>query len=332
MKNLKYILLLALLVVAGYFFFSNKKSTLKTEKTEFAVEDTASVTKIFMADQQGRKITLERLGKGQWKVNDKYLARQDGINILLETMKRLSIKSPVNKAAFENVVKQISVSGIKVEIYQGESKPSKVYYVGTSNQNHTGSYMLLENSTVPFLVHLEGFYGFLTPRYFVNENEWRDRSIFRYNYGEIQSIKVEHPQDDRNSFEIKEIEPNIFSLTNLATSETVTDVDTIRVLEYVSYYKIIPFEGLEETKTPEYIESIKEKTPMQIYTVTDKNGNVTKVKTYLKPLPEGATDPEGNEIFFDVDRLYADVNDKDFVVCQYLIFDKLDKKLVDFLK
>jgi hypothetical protein len=332
MKNIRYIILILLTVAAAYFFFTNQNSTIKSEKSDFGVKDTSSITKLFLADQQGRQVTLERLSEFQWKVNGKYLARQDGINILLETIKRVAVKAPVNKAAFENIVKNISSSSVKVEIYTGDDSPSKVYYVGSSNQDHSGTYMLMENSTVPFLTHMEGFYGYLTPRYFTNENEWRDRTIFRYNYGEIASIKVEIPLDKENSFEITSNADNTYSIKSLATGNTIENFDTLKVLEYISYYKTIPYEGFEETKTEEYMNGVKASTPLNIYTVTDKSGKESKATTYLKPLPEGATDPEGTPIYFDMDRLYADVNETDFVVIQYIIFDKLDKKLSDFRK
>ena len=188
-KNLKSILLLVVVAtVAIYFYITNNNSTLKKELSDFAVADTASITKIFMADKNGKSILLERINGISWKLNGKYEARQDGINNLLETIKRVTVKAPVNKAAFETVIKKLASNGVKVEIYQNnDKKPSKVYFVGGSNQEHTGTEMLLQGSSIPFLTHIEGFYGFLTPRYFVNENEWKDRTIFRYNYGELRT-------------------------------------------------------------------------------------------------------------------------------------------------
>ena len=155
MKKFKYLFLLGLVSLAAYFFFKPSSSTLKKERSDFAVKDTASITKIFMADQQGRSVLLERINVDNWKLNNEFKARPDAVNILLETIKRVTVKSPVNRAAFENVVKQIAGAGTKVEIYQGKDTPSKTYYVGHSNQEHTGTFMLMENSTVPFLTHME---------------------------------------------------------------------------------------------------------------------------------------------------------------------------------
>ena len=68
------------------------------------------------------------------------------------------MRSPVPKAAFNNVIKQIATSGTKVEIYQGKDKPSKTYYIGGATLDHQGTYMILETegvkSSVPFIMYI----------------------------------------------------------------------------------------------------------------------------------------------------------------------------------
>lgn len=333
MKNsLKYILLAVLIIASIYLYFNNSKSTIKEEIADFAVEDTSAITKIFLADQQGNTILLERIDETKWSVNKEFLARKGAINNLLATIKRVSIKAPVNRAAFEPVVKRLSSKATKVEIYMGDEKPAKVYYVGGPNQEHTGTFMLIEGSSVPYLTHMEGFFGYLTPRYFTNIHEWKDRGIFRYKYGEIQSIQVEHPLDKENSFKINEVAPNKFELIDLSSNTLVENYDTTSILEYITYFKSIDYEGTEETKTPEFIDGIKEGTPEQVYTVTDKAGNIKKVTTFIKPVREGATDMSGTPIYHDQDRMYATINDSNFVIVQYFVFDKLNKKLDAFRK
>ena len=60
-KNLLPILLLLVLGgAAAYFYLTKSGSTLQPELTNYALKDTASITKIFLADKQGNKILLER--------------------------------------------------------------------------------------------------------------------------------------------------------------------------------------------------------------------------------------------------------------------------------
>ncbi|PCJ83517.1 MAG: hypothetical protein COA57_11085 [Flavobacteriales bacterium] len=332
-KNITTIIVLILLTaLALYLYRTQGSSTIKKELSDFAVEDTASITKIFLADRSNRTILLERVDEVKWKLNNKYTAKQDAVNNLLEVIKKVSVKAPVPKVAFENVVKQISGSHVKIEIYQGSDTPEKVYFVGHSDRDHTGNYMLLDGSSVPFLTHMEGFRGFLGPRYFTNENDWRSTKIFAYQYGEIKSVQLEHTDIKSYSFKITNLGDDIFSLKSVKDNKEIENYDTLKVMQYLSLFKKVHFESFEETKTEAIIDSVKKAVPMHLITVTEANGNQKNLKTFLKPNKPGAEDELGNPITHDLDRLYALIDDSTFVVIQYYVFDPIFKTIDDFKK
>jgi len=325
------VVILVVLVSASIYIYNNStKGTIKSELSNFAVKDTASITKIFLADKAGNTVLLERLSQSGWRVNEKYPVRKEAIDNLLSTIKRITVKTPVSQAAFENVVRNLSIENTKIEIYTGDKEPSKVYFVGGNNRAHSGTYMLMENSSRPFLMHIEGFHGFLQPRYFINENDWRQNIVFSYAYEEIATIKVEFPSDPSNSYLIVDQGNNTFSLKSLATGEQLADFDTLAVMQYVASYKKIPFEGFEETKAKEYKDSIVHTTPMQIYEVTNRAGEAKQIKTFIKPMK--GEDLQGNEVDYDLDRLYGLLDNGDLVIIQYGIFDRLSIPLDTFRK
>ena len=95
LKHWLYTLLgVAVAAIAIYFAMNNQSSTIKTQLRDFAVEDTASVTKIFLADKADNTILLERQDDGTWKVNDTYLVRPDVINNLLGTINTITLRAP----------------------------------------------------------------------------------------------------------------------------------------------------------------------------------------------------------------------------------------------
>ena len=61
MKKNKTLLVIAaaLLAITSYFIFSKNSGTIKRELRDFAVADTASITKIFMADKTGKTVFEE---------------------------------------------------------------------------------------------------------------------------------------------------------------------------------------------------------------------------------------------------------------------------------
>ena len=60
-RNLIYLLILVVLGTAVYFFVIKKSAgTLNERDKSFAVEDTAAIGKIFIADMQGKKVMIKR--------------------------------------------------------------------------------------------------------------------------------------------------------------------------------------------------------------------------------------------------------------------------------
>jgi len=135
------ILIVVLGSLAAYLFIKDNKGTLKEELTDFAVEDTAAITKIFLVDKAQKSVTLTRVSNNRWRVNDMYYVRRDLIEVLLKTIRLVEVKSPVSKASRSNVLTRLSSGATKVEIYQGAEKPMKVYYVGGATQNTMGVYV-----------------------------------------------------------------------------------------------------------------------------------------------------------------------------------------------
>ena len=141
-----------------------------------------------MADRQGKSVLLERKSSAEWKVNGKFRARQDLINTLLYTMKSLEVRSPVGKNLYNQTMKLLSANSVKVEIYSNQEL-IKTYYVGHPSMDNMGTFMYLEGSSVPFIMCIPGFNGYLTTRYFINETDWRSKTIFNYNPQMIEKVE-----------------------------------------------------------------------------------------------------------------------------------------------
>ncbi|HIE72996.1 MAG TPA: hypothetical protein EYQ06_01770, partial [Flavobacteriales bacterium] len=160
--------------------FKNSNSSLAYN---FAVTDTASITKIFIADLKGNSISLDRM-ENNWQINNRHKVRNNAMNIILKTIKNISVQRPVSESSYNRVIKDLATNGVKIEIYQTlNKKPTKTYTIGSNTPDHTGTYMLLANQEQPYIMYIIGFNGIMGPRYGlqgqeVNINVWRDKNIF----------------------------------------------------------------------------------------------------------------------------------------------------------
>lgn len=331
MKKNKTLLVVAaaLLAITSYFIFSQTNGTIKRELRDFAVADTASITKIFMADKRGKSALLERKGVGEWTVNNKYPARQDAINTLLYTMKVIEVRSPAGKAAYNTVMKELSTSATKVEIFAGEKK-LKTYYVGSPTQDMLGTFMYLENSSVPFINHIPGFNGFLSTRYFTDEIEWRSQMIFTYGENEIKKVVAHNIIEPANSFRI-ERKGDKYEYYTPDNATTPTEIYQSQLIAYLATYQKIGFERGTYGMNKHDHDSIANSSPIRILEVESMSGKKDKITMYRKQVAEGtltAIDPRTGLLRpYDFDRMYAQWNnDADFIVVQYFVFDKLFNK------
>lgn len=328
-NRLAIILVILLGSTATWLVIRNKNSTLKTELKDFALEDTASVTRIFIKDKANKEVNLEKKGPGDWQLNGKYPARNDLMNSLLEAVRNIQVRNLIGNRALDNTTKNLAAGGTKVEIYQN-GELAKVYYVGGETADTEGTYMLLhdhktgKNSSVPFVVHLPGFTGYLTPRYSTDANAWREKVLFRYNQNTIKEVKVAYKRSPQSSFTVKlEGEMNVSVLDY--EGKPLPVIDSVQARKYLSYYGRINYEAIAPL-SPELKDSVLKNGPVHIITVTGTDGKKKILSTYAKPPSRsGMTTPEGKPLIEDVDRMFAtiDGNKDEIVLVQYYVMGKL---------
>jgi hypothetical protein len=322
-KNALSILVMCVLAFAAVFVVTKyQKSTLKEELTDFAVEDTASIDKIFLSDKDDYKLLLERKANYRWTVNKSFEARPDAIKILLETIKQIKVKAPVGRASFNNVVKKLAVKSTKVEIYQ-KGKLVKTYYVGGTTEDFLGNYMMIENSAAPFILHIPGFDGYLYPRYYAIAELWRSTALYRYKAQDITSIKFTDVKNPTFSWELLQAN-TIISLKNFK-GEEIVQFDTLKTREFLTQFYNVNCEGFVKEIEPERKDSILNSNPKSIFKIVAKNGETTELKCFNKKLIAETYDMNGKLMDLDVDRFYGMLNDnkKDLLLLQNFVFDNL---------
>ncbi|MBK0403805.1 DUF4340 domain-containing protein [Adhaeribacter sp. BT258] len=274
------LVLLLVLVGAAAYFFTNKgseKSTLNTSETAFTVTDTAAVTKIFISAKSGASNTLTRQENGRWLLNDKYEARQDKINNLLETMHRMEVKRPADKASRNLAIRDFATMGKKVEVFQ-HGKLSKVFYVGQSTDNDLGTYFIMEGSENPYVLHIPGFNGFINTRFDIVEDNWRSVPVFRSNAQSIQELKVEYTGDPQGSFTVTQSNGKY-------TVSGLKETDQENVKAYLDNYNFI--NGVFFVPNPQnrISDSLALRKPVAIITVKDTNPEKSReIKLFPKDI------------------------------------------------
>lgn len=321
-KNIVLYLIFCIVVILSLILFlKNPKSTFKKELRDFAYEDTASINKIFLADKNNNTILLERLNNRNWRVNNKFIARSDAINNLLDVIASVEVKSPVPKSAFETATKHLATRSVKVEIY-ANNKKVKTYYVGPSTPDNLGTYMILDKSSVPFITHKPGFNGYLTVRYFVNEQDWRDVRLFPISINSFYSLNLNYPENPKSSYTIIRKSAKDYQLLN-HNGLPITNFDTLLVKETVLTAIKSKVDTWVLDMPQSRIDSLKNAIPLAKLTIKTINGVKYTLNLYKMPNIKTYIDNSGEVMQYDPDIMYGIYNENTPALCQYFTFDPI---------
>ncbi len=323
-SNLILLSILALLGSIGAWYVVTKEdSNLEGYDFHFAVKDTADISKIFIADRTGKSVTLTRKNSIEWLVGGKYEVQADMIHTLLETINQVDMKMRLPRQAVAEVVKDMATEGIKVEIYGKNGIALRKYYVGGTTSDDRGTFMMMEGSNEPYVMHIAGFQGMLRPRFITDEQDWRDRFAFKLKPEDIKFVSVEYPNQKSSSFKILregnqfKVEPFYEITPRLQGSAVAGMVDA-----YLQGFSKLGIEGYEMGNPS--VDSLKNSPVFAKITVTTTKGvtQTLNLHPYLPRDKEGRikTGTDGKTY---IEHYFVDTNEGEYMAVQHFVFEKI---------
>ena len=275
------VLLLAVLILGGVaWYFYEPEETLNTSlgaDRRFKIETPEQIGKIFIADRKGNQTTLERSGD-HWIYNGEYRAKSSAMGSLLDAITRIEMMYQPSSKLEKTMVKDLSTSGIKVEIFDLAGNLMKAYYVGGGTADERGTYMILENANQPYVVHIPSWEGNVRFRYNLTGDDWRDKSLFQDPLSDPAYFAVHYPKQRKYSFKMSRTESGTYEVapyySTTPTSKRPYRVGSgrsyLRAIEELSaegfqnrhkdrdsLSQILPFAVIEYATTPGDTNSIK---------------------------------------------------------------------------
>jgi hypothetical protein len=324
-RNLLFALVAVALGLAVWFGVINKPEGSRVlRENAFAWEDTASLQKIFLADLGEREILLERQPGGRWTVNGRFEARPDAMQTLLETIAQLEVKYPVAKAKYELVVREISGKHTKVELYTDGNKPVKTYYVGPPTTRDRGNFMQLDGAKYPYVVHIPGLDGFVQTRYILDQDTWRERTIFSAKPQTIDSLAVTYTYNPDSSWAIARAGESYRLHTNLDRIGSKT-VNPRATLAYLGHWRNLQCDYYLNNSYKR--DSVLGTTPICTLSLVQRGGTLEQCIIFPRPVTRRSKsqfDYFGNPLAVDKDKYYAAWDaTRQFGVVQDFVFGKL---------
>jgi hypothetical protein len=196
--------------------------------------------------------------------------------------------------------------------------------------------MWIEGAAKPYICHIEGFVGYLTPRYFVNEADWRSKMLFELQEEDIEWVKIDWTENQDKGFTIRNSE-NGASIEGLGKSRPQNAVNANKLKSYLKQFDRLSYEGFPNNKSKAEIDSIYTKTmPFVVLTVKAKNKEEKTIRIHRKGLgttSKSYVDEYGVKLPFEQDNYFAFLNNnkKEMMQLQDFVFGKILKTYDDFL-
>jgi hypothetical protein len=325
-KFLLPLLLVGLAAVAFWLWRSNTGSTLTGPLSDFAVPDTASVSRIFIADKQGLTADLRRGTDGLWTVNG-LPANQFPVRTLLKTFLKVEVRTPVAKSMEAMTLKLMASTAVKVEIYTGGDEPEKIWWVGHGTPDHYGVFTILEKpgigrSDSPFVLGMSGFTGMINTRFHARLDEWRSTDLAIHpDIEQITSLKVEHPMSDSAGYTVTYGGGRNMGV--LDEQGQPVPFDSVIVMDMLLHMKDAHFEYFERTWTKAQKDSILASTPQHVLTIGTKDGQSQRLRFWKKKPYAGERNVDFELVDEDLDRMHSVLDDTALVVVQRYWFDRM---------
>ena len=323
--NWKYIgVLIVLLVFAAIYYFSNSKGTLNLKTSSFSIQNPEDITEIKIIS--GNNEILLSKKSNLWELNNEYRARTKNVIEFLRVLNSIDVYSPVSKTEKEQVASILKADGVIVEVFKNK-RVAKRFYVSKPSMNKEKTYMMMTRSDQPYIVRIPLFKGNLADLFTVNENLWRDRTLFDYQPQNIKEITVSYSENPEKSFLSTNYGDGTFSLKETNSDSYIESFDVEKLSRYFTYFQNIWFESIATDLKQLETSSVKNSLPFVTIEVEDIKGQVNKLRIYKKTAAN-EFDEFGKKIEFDFNRAYALLNENnEILIIQYYICDPILKEI-----
>jgi len=228
-KNITLLIVLAILMVCSVILGLVDTPTSTISNTSlFSVQDTSKVERITIVSPS-ESIELKKLDN-VWKLNDKYKAEQNIVNVLLAILKDAEVTRQAPQSQQKQLAKYIKDNGYLVKVY-GQDKLIKSFYA-SGNENKTTSYMMLEDEDQPFIMSIPGYGSYVAGIIEIPVDDWRDRLILSTTWRTLQQLEITYA-------EYPKYDVNIQFKYNFLSVDNVDKLDTARMMNFISEFNYL---------------------------------------------------------------------------------------------
>lgn len=290
---------------------------------DFAIEDTNRISSIEIRDPFGKTFVLKKLGEN-WVDGKGNCVSAPNVSFILEAAKMIEFKGYIPAKSQKNFVNLMTTQHTMVKFYV-DGAWEKTWYIGPPAQDHYGQIMLLESaedglSDEPVMMRIRGLNGIISPRFFADAKQWMCTSIFTYTPEQIESVEVKNYEKNQLSFKVRAT-GNQFEVTSIG--KRLLFLDTSNVYRYLQEFRNVHFNSANLELSKKQCDSVKRSPKYATLRLKTKRGKMHTLHLHRIKSSELQRNEMGEMTPWDMNLLWAVLEDGTLVKCQYFVFNPL---------
>jgi hypothetical protein len=249
-----------------YFFLYGNDSTV-VDKNLFKVENLTAIDRVELTSGK-EKVELKFNG-ARWRVNDQ-LADPSMIDVLFATLQQVEPKRPVASSIADSIQKQLGENGVMVRLFEGDHLQKE--FVAGGNSSKTQAYFKDTETGQLVVMMIPGYRVYASGIFELNENGWKDKYVFNFNWRNFKQLKVSFPQNEANGFEVE------MGMQNVEIKGM--EADTAKLNDFLDAISLITVEQfVSKEDVPKY-DSLVLSGPLMNIQVSDISGKEYQLALY----------------------------------------------------
>ncbi len=297
--------------------------------------------------KQGQEaVILEKRTAGQWVVDANYLADDRAIEDLHAAFRFMEVRRPVPSEYRQQVMQELDEQGVRVQVYVRRhwlNFPGGVqlfprqqllrdYLILPGNDADAGTMMRMAHTDMPYDVHLPGLPVNLHQLFIPEAAFWRTPYVADFSLAEIAEVtaRVRDRQSESYTWQVDGAEELL--LFNQAGERIPQDqINTDQLAAYFHQIRRLRYERLLSGTADQPPGDLLTGEAFFTVVIHDIYGNSTKLDFFKRMAPDDGTLVPGYKSY-DPNRFYLQVNEGDYALAEYVIFQPAIRPLSWFLK
>jgi len=197
------------------------------------------------------------------------------IDVLFATLQQVEPARPVAETLQDSVSSVLDTQGVVVSLFAGDDLQRE--FIAGGNPGKTQAYFKIPGESECYIMTIPGYRVYASGIFELDENGWRDRLVFNFNWRNFQSLKATHPSSPQHDFEVA-MGKEYYEVKGVAV------VDTTKLNDFLDAVSLLTVDQYVKSETVEGYDSLIRTKPLLDLQISDVSG-----KTYTLILYEGGS-------------------------------------------